>query len=71
MESDLVAFVRYHAAFFGKRLERVSGYEPCRRDVVLVEQLQQATHSDCAGEETARYVACRVLASIGSQPGYT
>lgn len=39
-----------HAALFGESLERVTRDEPSCPDVVLVEEAEHSSHSNCAGE---------------------
>jgi len=41
-----------HGAFLRKCIQRVPGYEPCRLDVVFLEELQEPPDTDRAGEET-------------------
>jgi hypothetical protein len=54
VQSDLMAGVGDHAAFFWERLERVAGNEPCGLDVVSLEHLQETADTDRSGEETLR-----------------
>lgn len=68
VQTNLVAGIPDHCALFGKSLEGMPGYEPCCFDVVLGKELEKAPDTNCAGEETARDVACGVLSSVGAEP---
>jgi hypothetical protein len=54
VQSDLMAGVGDHTAFFWERLERMTGNEPSGLDVVALEHLQETADTDCSGEETLR-----------------
>src|SRR4051794_34993102 len=64
VETDLMAGLGHHRHFLGERLDGVAGDEPGRLDAMPLEQLQQARTPDLAGEQPARDVARRVLATI-------
>jgi hypothetical protein len=51
VHADLMALVGHGLHVLGERLDRVAGDEPRRRDVVLVEQLEQAARADLAREQ--------------------
>ncbi|KAH9837465.1 hypothetical protein Tdes44962_MAKER01821 [Teratosphaeria destructans] len=57
-----------HPAFLRERLERMPGDEESGFDAVFVEEFEQAAHAQGAGEETARDIACRVLAAVAAEP---
>src|SRR5215208_6428956 len=68
VETDLVPGVSHHLHLPGEGLDRVARDEPGGAETVFIEHLEQPGASDLAGEETARYVARRVLTAIRSQP---
>ena len=47
-----MACVSNHRAFFRECLQRVTWDEPCRLDLVFVEELEHPTYPHCSCEET-------------------
>jgi hypothetical protein len=60
--------VAYRCHVLGKRLQTVSGDEPCRLDVVLLEKLQKALRANSTSEQTPTDVTGAVFSSITTQP---
>ena len=59
VQSDLVALIAHHAAFFRKGLETVAGDEPGGLDLVFVKELEETTGADCTGPDTLSFgVSC-------------
>jgi hypothetical protein len=52
MQTNLMARIGYHTAFFGESLEGVAGDEPGGFDVVFGEHFEHAADADGACEET-------------------
>ena len=52
MQTDFVAGVSDHGAFFGEGVEGVAGDEPGSFNIVLFKEFQEAADADCACEET-------------------
>lgn len=54
-----------HGAFLRKRIQRVPGYEPCRLDIVFLEELQEPPDTDRACKETWN-ISVRFVYLIGA-----
>lgn len=64
VETNLMSGIYNHLALDRECLETVSGDEPCRSDVILLEELQHPAHTDGSCKQSSRDVAGGVFAAI-------
>ena len=68
MRTDLVPAVGDHPHLIGERLDRVTGNEPARLQIQLLEQLQEARRPHLAGPNASLDVRRRVGPAVRPDP---